>query len=95
MKSRFFLYGFQFNTPLNSDINFIVLKSYTTYVYCYSSTGPLEVDIKSTVVEHTYDTYFVCYLLSHRNTCNNKLPMKVRCSYVHVPLRGLYYDSRV
>ena len=46
-----FLYGVRFNTPLDSDIDFIVLKSYTTYVYCYSCAGPLEVDIKSAVVE--------------------------------------------
>ena len=59
-----FLYGVRFNTPLDSDIDFIVLKSYTTCVYCYSSAGPLEVDIKSAVVEDTYGTCFVCCLLS-------------------------------
>ena len=51
------IFEFQFNAPLNSDIDFIILKSYTmyvhTYIYCYSSAA-LEVDIKSAVVEHTF-----------------------------------------
>ena len=55
------LYEFQFNPPLNSDIEKVTLH---TYVYCYSSVGPLEVDIEPAAVEHMYGTCFFCCLLS-------------------------------